>query len=126
MTMEDLGRRAIACEGWRWMPGMQFLDRTASWCTVLHATEGGPVVAWNHTMVDVLTPDPHWTPDFEDAATLGCLEALVLEAYAGCKITIHRNAGLKFEWALGGDCGLLIPGSPATFEEALVCALEGR
>ena len=81
----DLTKRAIACKGWRWMPGMALL----------------PVGEWpkGHTRLDarITAVDPRpgmgpwgsqgyldmplWLPDLTDPATLGCLLALVREAY---------------------------------------------
>ena len=52
MTLEDLGRRAVACKHWRWMPGMVTLGLVGE---------------------DV--------PDLSSPATLGCLLALVREAW---------------------------------------------
>ena len=73
---DDLAKRAVACKGWRWMPGMAttdgerllFEDRVMGW------------QAWSldrrrHT----LDSDP--LPDLTDAATLGCVLALVREAW---------------------------------------------
>ena len=88
MTLDELAKHAVALPGWRWMPGM---------------AAGGP--GYNHTAriidVDHGTPclpdcweykgyirgrehaDDWWDgalPDFTDAATTGCLLALVREA----------------------------------------------
>jgi hypothetical protein len=51
----ELSKRAVACRKWRWLPGM--LCTTAG-----YRKENGAL------------------PDLEDAATLGCLLALVREA----------------------------------------------
>jgi hypothetical protein len=62
--MLDLARRAVACKGWRWMPGML-------------TTEGMRVVV--RCFNDDNEPDDD-IPDLTDPATLGCLLALVREA----------------------------------------------
>jgi hypothetical protein len=68
----DLSKRAIACKGWRWMPGMRAVGRRnlpAAWFRV-------------EEVVPSLTGE--WAdavPDLTDPATLGCLLALVREAW---------------------------------------------
>jgi hypothetical protein len=69
MTEEqiELAKRAVACKGWRWMPGMAWFDgrflqyRVQSEAHAVVVDEGG-------------------LPDLTDPATLGCLLALVREA----------------------------------------------
>lgn len=74
--MIDLGRRAVACDGWRWMPGMR-LQNPSTDSTLYHT----------YRLDDSGWTDPRhglvWLPDLTDPATLGCLEALVCEAW-GC------------------------------------------
>jgi hypothetical protein len=70
MTEEqiELAKRAVACKGWRWMPGMAWFDgrflqyRVQSEAHAVVVDEGG-------------------LPDLTDPATLGCLLALVREAW---------------------------------------------
>ena len=72
--MEELARRAVACKGWRWMPGMLTVSRmrvTGSDRTDVLALRGR----------EVLPVGPHSLPDLDDPATLGCLLKLVREAY---------------------------------------------
>ena len=90
----NLGRRAAACRGWRWMPGMSLIRRKTGPAggTGLRPTQLRVALTCGHpcdpfacvTDVDRLPrpcpPDPHWVPDFRDPATLGCLLALVREA----------------------------------------------
>jgi hypothetical protein len=70
MTDEQiaLARRAVACKGWRWMPGMSYW-----WCgsqdRVVDDERG------------TLRTDGDLLPDLQDPATLGCMLALVREAW---------------------------------------------
>ena len=79
MTDEQtaLSRRAVACKGFRWLPGMMRLRAT-------------PPSRRDHLRGEGRVPDggdtweyENWPviPDVSDAATLGCLLALVREAY---------------------------------------------
>lgn len=75
MTEEQLAlaRRAVACRGWRWMPGMLAVEWTAPGMSL---TGGRPVRVderWHEVGV--------WLPNLTDPATLGCLLALVREAW---------------------------------------------
>ncbi len=70
MTDEQiaLSRRAVACKGWRWMPGMRTVRDDG------HGFHIGCTVAASKVK-------PEWLPDLQDPATLGCLLALVREAW---------------------------------------------
>ena len=79
--LEPLARRAIACKGWRWMPGM----RTTDAMRVVHDQPlypGRPCAIREGAWVDIAPPRPlrDALPDLTDPATLGCLLALVREA----------------------------------------------
>ena len=66
---EELGRRAVACKRWRWMPGMRYLVGSTSGRLTDNQCKGKlPLVA-------------EAIPDLTDPATLGCLLALVREAW---------------------------------------------
>ncbi len=95
----DLGRRAVACDAWRWLPGMAILGRKGSgwryWgrgrvpyhlvqsgsllLSTKPPTAGGPIVDYSHGRWQ--ESDLHWLPRLDDPATLGCLLALVREAW---------------------------------------------
>jgi len=109
--MLDLARRAVACKGWRWMPGMRW------W------TED------DRGRLDDFQPEymgrPHDAlPDLTDPATLGCLLALVREAWSEPLTCVVPMSGNKW--------GVAIPNvlreSPRfkgpTEAHALVAALE--
>ena len=110
----DLSKRAIACKGWRWMPGM-----SVDGMVVVDADESGLEVVRKGTVQD--WPPEYAYPDLTDAATLGCLLALVRGAL-GCDCAIRR---WSHGWALV-DAGSLSFYSHVsdTEAEALVAALE--
>ena len=85
----DLAKRAVACKGWRWMGGMQPDDDHISrviaqddlgvWALSSH----GPMRA---NPADIL-------PNLSGPATLGCLLALVREAWGDPGICASRGPG---------------------------------
>lgn len=102
----DLARRAVACKGWRWLPGMTY------W-----------IDPWRADRFD------HCLPDLTDPCTLGGLLALVREAWGAECYTlldsawgVYRRAGRyghdSSDTIAWGDEGY------ATEVEALVAALE--
>jgi hypothetical protein len=81
-NMIELGKRAVACRGWKWMPGMRTLDAMR----VIHDPDrwpDRPCAIREGSWVDTAPPRPLGDdlPDLSDPATLGCLLALVREAY---------------------------------------------
>jgi hypothetical protein len=110
--MVDLAKRAVACKGWRWMPGML----TATGYRVCNSYG-----TWPHLQRgDTLRSGLHF-PDLTDPATVGCLLALVREA-KGAPLLQLTNSGIGYTpwipdplWA-GTMCD--------TEAEALVAALE--
>lgn len=143
----DLGQRAIVA-GWKWVEGAkpfhgagepsreyrcvwwacspELVSRDAepiidddgiAWRRVMSAggEEQGPAWGWP-------TLDSGWVPDFRDAATLGCLLALVEATYPDCFIVYYdAPVGLAADITTVGDgrSALLINGVAV-----LVAALE--
>ena len=124
---EDLAKRAVACRHWRWMPGMRAVGRRrmpAAWFRVEEYTH--MVGEWRDAV-----------PDLTDAATVGCLLALVREACKDPTIGAvqagdHQTtvAGLtipsRSHWLVmrAGAVGLDVHKHGDTEAEALVAALE--
>ena len=107
--MVDLAKRAVACKGWRWMPGMR-------WIGLVPANTGRILVFRSPS-----GPVGAYLPDLTDHATVGCLLALVREA-KGAPLLQLTNSGIGWTpwipdplWA-GTMCD--------TEAEALVAALE--
>jgi hypothetical protein len=120
--MLDLARRAVACPKWRWMPGM--LDLFGRRVLCVWPDDLG--IKWSHLPENCVVRDADALPDITDPATLGCLLALVREAWGmptGIIVSYSSDEGL---WGVswcgathGGWCG-----RGDTEAEALVAALE--
>jgi hypothetical protein len=120
--MIEIAKRAVACKGWRWMPGMLTMD-------------GRRVVGVDGDVLVLHYADEHkcyqrWTedaePDLGDPATLGCLLALVREArntpYGNVAVVIVNDAPrLAFVGGLTVAERFFVATTEA---EALVAALE--
>ena len=107
--LENLGRRAVACKGWCWMPGMKLLSGGT-----------GEFPAWGWP-----DKDSGWLPDFSDPVTLGCLLPLVrgeFVDYPGLHARPSTSGGWEVIYRLGSVC--IIIGVGPTEAAALVVALE--
>ncbi len=115
----DLSKRAVACKHFRWMPGMRAI-----------VPKNLPM-AWGTTRACRIPHSVHPTmvPDLTDPATLGCLLALVREAWGD--ETVCTAATREADGVRGWVMDAWVPLSPAneigpypTEGEVLVAALE--
>ena len=102
MTDEiELARRAVACDGWRWMhrmvdtEGMTYLGVYDT----VHLFAGCERESWRDTLDGTL-------PDLTDDATIGCVLALVAERHGVTVDDVHvvRTTGRVWSvWVFDGD-----------------------
>ena len=114
MTLEDLGRRAVACEHWRWMEGMQVepLRFRVVWLTEDMIGESDQTSYFWKNVPDIF-------PDLSDPATCGAMLALVREATREPGFSVRMVAGY---WYPDGE-GLAVRAYESE-AECLVAALE--
>jgi hypothetical protein len=124
-NFEELARRAVACRHWRWMPGM-LVVYPPSVSAHLESKEGPfpglkVTVCFRHTERDE-EPYTGTRPDLTDPATLGCLLALVREAWG----KPHAYVEFSDKWGVAFYCDVGTHAFSSTTEAAaLVAALEG-
>ena len=117
--MLALARRAVACKGWRWMPGML----TDEGRRVMRVWPDDLGIKWSHLLDNRVVRDADALPDLTDPATLGCLLALVREAWVQDDLVAFRF-GEQWCTEVTPQEGLhYVYG--ASEAEALVAALEG-
>jgi hypothetical protein len=116
--LEALGRRAVACSHWRWMPGMSNGRDESRHMGALQWAWQDP---YRHHALGIEIDD--W-PDFSDPATLGCLLALVREVREDPLICAYvDNTGCGW-WLDGWADSRLYGDLHDTEAAALVAALE--
>ena len=118
---QNLAERLVACKGWRWMPGML----TDEGRRVMHVWPDDLGIKWSHLLDDRVVRDADAIPDLTDAATLGCLLALVREAWGDPTLCVVFDTS-DGRWHVGRwEDGLAMRGREGDTEaEALVDALE--
>lgn len=119
-----LGKEVIACSGFHWMKGMTMIDEDGERAVVALKQDSGLWLAW-------IFREDGWdqldtraaVPALDDPATLGCLMALVREAWNEPEASSTAGAGYDGFWgwwAFAG--GKQFEG--ATEAEALVAAFK--
>ncbi len=120
--LETLARRAVACKHWRWMPGMR-----ATLGLRIDAVDkrGEPYRSGRYydgagELQQTREHEPEPLPDFRDPATLGCVLALVREAWGDPFMYLAPADG----WYVGNGARATMAGRGPTEAAALVAALE--
>ena len=128
--MEALARRAVACRGWRWMPGM-----LSDHGRIVEINVYGLLVGYT-TGIILKSGNQGWPrgweasaslrlPDLTDPATLGCLLALVREAWGDPGMFVRpRGSKMRPDWAVFTGANSDIVCASLSEAEALVAALE--
>ena len=117
LAMVALAERAIACKGWRWMPGMKVAGDGRLWRDWTGGLAMTGLIEGTEWLANVGE-----LPDLSDPCTLGGLLSLVREAYGNPRAVIC--------WQGGAQCGYwetFVADSEITADteaEALVAALE--
>jgi hypothetical protein len=129
-----LARRAVACRGWRWMPGMRARGCgdsgvvTNVWCDPDTHQTTDIYVSYDEECRSCLHTAPGYDqclPDLSDPATLGCLLALVRSAWRDRYASVWCDTQFSTwedRWVYSAD-GTTKTGF-STEAEALVYALE--
>jgi hypothetical protein len=135
--MKEIAQRAIACKGWRWMPGMKAAHRWAEGIRVVTCDGASPdpyIVINDDEGVILATVDEYgimgsfpeagsaypFLPDLTDPATLGCVMSLVWKAYANAVVITQGNDW----WSVETDNHRWDQDNTTSFQEALIAALE--
>ena len=121
--LEALARRAVACKHWRWMTGM-LTNHSAvvvAKDVFYHCRTGSLIIG---------SFDDGELPDLSDLATLGCLLALVREAYDAPELSVIAHWWYHCAtWKVWKSCHPTFSecdpiASARTEAEAIVAALE--
>lgn len=136
-----LGLRLVACDGFRWVPGMLAMEPDFCANRVVYINNEGALLAtlYNLGHVDVVEIDVLWrnyVPDLRDAATRGCVLQSARGKHDNPHLSIAREQSAVFPptfyWYVSdGASGWLLgdeedPQKFDTEEEALVAAVEAR
>ena len=113
----ELARRAVACPGWRWLPGM-LVTRDGARDVRIHGARPPRLIREGQEVAAL--------PDLTDPATVGCLLALVREAWGFQAFVTLTSGGwhvLGFPWEPDLTSSSRLASGP-TEAAALVAALE--
>ena len=136
-ALMELGKRAVACEGWRLMPGMLSHEDPQGrvWRVVRPLIPQQAVVIHQERgrrLRQRPPPQSEFVPDLSDSATLGCLLVLVRIAWEDAGVSTGFYSRDMGQWSVYDHNGdhLMQPleGDAPLFSsevEALVVALEG-
>lgn len=117
--MSDLSKRVVACRHWRWMPGMRAVDSDGQAARVVQRS-GAAVL---EDVGGAAYPMASTLPDLDDPATLGCLLALVREAW-GCRTAYFTHSHGSWLVMRRDPWSLPLCEPQDTEAEALIAALE--
>ncbi len=106
--MRELAERAVACKHWRWMAGMWTFNPNM------------PNLWYQRVGLERTPQHRFLLPRLSDPATLGCVMALVREAYANAVVITQGNGW----WSVETDHHFWDQDNTTSFREALVSALE--
>jgi hypothetical protein len=81
-NLEQLGLRAVACKHWKWLGGMR----------VVSPAEHSGATGYTVRVESGYVAKAGEYPDFTDNATLGCLVALVRQAWKASDLAAIRSA----------------------------------
>ena len=92
--IEEIGKRAVNCKGWRWMPGMRWVlpDHHGGARTLAVGEDAIGTAAFNDVRLDRHSGSHGFArplyPDLTDPATIGCLLYLVRESWSARAWTV--------------------------------------
>jgi hypothetical protein len=129
MNIEELGRRAVACKHWRWMRGMLASNGEEDVRIFYVSANHLHLIEFEDDEFGMvrIPKDTCLIPDLSDPATLGCLVALIEEAWK-CPIDMSFAGACRLD--VDAEERVYPQDHTASFAaktrvEALVLALEG-
>lgn len=105
-----LAAEAVADPHWRWLPGMRDTDGRRVRRTRKTFGDHGDVMALVTPTGEYIGPEVAWVsvecmlPDLDDAATLGCLLALVREALGEPRLSTRYGRDREWPWSVESGC----------------------